>query len=300
MHKWHKGFTWKTSSMWGGKKPRAWTNRSSLWATLVQSLSRTSRDYNTLLLIAHQRQQQQQQQPQEVSYNKVEISQFLSSSTIRNCSYTADANNTKLGRQVDTCVPSILTKNQLNRTPFAYPNCLSPKTALCWKCSSPNWQNCSQIWTSTNPNPKLCDRIEVLKVRNKITKFGANPSMSEPPITSLKTDRSDLRNLDIFTPTFSFPLLTWLWCSSVFSHPLTTATTFLACFLLSHTPSHQRVARVFFLYLLKEAPQPLDANLDQRFLHIGLPGLKLGCQHTSMWRDMTQQLHGLKPYEATP
>jgi hypothetical protein len=41
------------------------------------------------------------------------------------------------------------------------------------------------------------------------------------------------------------------------------------------------VARVFFLYLLKEAPQPLDVNLDQWLICVGLLGLMLGCQHTS-------------------
>jgi hypothetical protein len=49
---------------------------------------------------------------------------------------------------------------------------------------------------STDPNLKLCHHIEVLKVINKLTKFEANLSTFEPPIISLKTDRSDLRNLD--------------------------------------------------------------------------------------------------------
>jgi hypothetical protein len=85
--------------------------------------------------------------------------------------------------------------------------------------------------TSTDPNLKLCNRIEVLKVRNELTKL-ANPSTFEPPNTSLKTDRSELRNLDRFTSSSS-PLLTWLWCSSVCSHPLTAAAMFLACSCLS-------------------------------------------------------------------
>jgi hypothetical protein len=69
MHKWHKDLRGKPPQGEEGKTT-VWTNRStqaSLWATLVQSLSRTSRDYNTLLLVAHR---QQQQQPQEVRYNK--------------------------------------------------------------------------------------------------------------------------------------------------------------------------------------------------------------------------------------
>jgi hypothetical protein len=49
------------------------------------------------------------------------------------------------------------------------------------------------------------------------------------------------------------------------------------------------VARVFSFIPLKEVPQPLDANLDQRLTRVGLLGLMLGCQHTSMWRDMAQQ-----------
>jgi hypothetical protein len=74
----------------------------------------------------------------------------------------------------------------------------------------------------------------------------------------------------------SSPLLTWLWCSSVVSYPLTAAATFLDCSCsLTHTG--------------KKTHQPLDANLDQRFIRVGLTMLKLGCQHTSMWRDMAQQ-----------
>jgi hypothetical protein len=46
------------------------------------------------------------------------------------------------------------------------------------------------------------------------------------------------------------------------------------------------MARVFFLYLLKEAPQPLDAKLDQQLICVEILGLMLGCQHTSMWKDM--------------
>jgi hypothetical protein len=49
------------------------------------------------------------------------------------------------------------------------------------------------------------------------------------------------------------------------------------------------VARVFSFIPLKEAPQPLDTNLDQWLIRVGLLGLMLGCQHTSMWRDMAQQ-----------
>ena len=45
-------------------------------------------------------------------------------------------------------------------------------------------------------NLKLANQIEVLKVRNELTKFEVDPSVFEPPSTSLKTDRSDLRNLD--------------------------------------------------------------------------------------------------------
>jgi hypothetical protein len=89
----------------------------------------------------------------------------------------------------------------------------------------------------------MCNQIEVLKVRNKLTKFRANPSMFEPLDTSLKTDRSDL---DRFTSSSS-PLLTWLWCSSVVSHPFTAAATFLACFLLLSLTHSPRVARVFLL-----------------------------------------------------
>jgi hypothetical protein len=156
-----------------------------------------------------------------------------------NYSQTSDPNNMKLGRQVDIWVPNIWIKNELNRTPFAYRNCSSPKTILCWNFSSPNWQNCSQIWNSTYPNSKLCIRIEVLKLRNEFTKFGANPSTFEPPTTSLKTELSDLRILDRFTYSSSSPLLTWLWCSSVVSHPLTAAAMFLPCFSCSHTHNHQ-------------------------------------------------------------
>jgi hypothetical protein len=112
----------------------------------------------------------------------------------------------KLGRQVDICVTSILTKYQLNRTLFIYPNCLFPKTALCWNYSSLNWQNWSQIWTSTDPNPKQCNRIEVPKASNRITKFGANPSGFEPPTTSLNTYWLDLRNWDKFTSSSSSSL----------------------------------------------------------------------------------------------
>jgi hypothetical protein len=73
---------------------------------------------------------------------------------------------------------------------------------------------------TSDPNPKLCERIEVLKVRNELTKFGDNPSMFEPP-TTFKTDQTNLRNLDRSTSSSSSPLLTWLWCSSVHSHPFT-------------------------------------------------------------------------------
>jgi hypothetical protein len=51
---------------------------------------------------------------------------------------------------------------------------------------------------------------------------------------------------------------------------------------------------VFFLYLLKDATQPLDTNLDQRLIRVRLPGIKLGCQHTSMWRDMAQQFGSME------
>jgi hypothetical protein len=94
----------------------------------------------------------------------------------------------------------------------------------------------------------------------------------------LKIDRSDLRNLDRFISSSSSPLLTLLWCFSVFSYTLTAVATFLACSCLSLSPYHP-----------KEVPQPLDANLDQRLIHVGLLGLMLGCQHNSMWRDMAQQ-----------
>jgi hypothetical protein len=57
--------------------------------------------------------------------------------------------------------------------------------------------------------------------------------------------------------------------------------------LLSVTAT--KVARVFSFIPPKEAPQPLDANLDQRLIRVELLGLILDCQHTSMWRDMTQQ-----------
>jgi hypothetical protein len=66
MHKWHKDLRGNLLKV-RREKPWVWTNRSmqaSLWVTLVQSLSRTSRDYNTLLLVAHW------QQPQEIRYNK--------------------------------------------------------------------------------------------------------------------------------------------------------------------------------------------------------------------------------------
>jgi hypothetical protein len=56
------------------------------------------------------------------------------------------------------------------------------------------------------------------------------------------------------------------------SHPLIAAAMLLACSCLSHT-TPPRVARVFFLYLLKEAPQPLDANLDQWLICVELLGL---------------------------
>jgi hypothetical protein len=56
--------------------------------------------------------------------------------------------------------------------------------------------------------------------------------------------------------------------------------------LLSVTAT--KVARVFSFIPHKEVPQPLDANLDQRLTRVGLLGLMLGCQHTSMWRDMAQ------------
>jgi hypothetical protein len=78
-----------------------------------------------------------------------------------------------------------------------------------------------------------------------------------------------------------------LWCSSVLSHPLTAAATFLACSLACLTQP-PKVARVFSFMPLKEAPQPLDTNLDQRLIRVGLLGLMLGCQHTSIWRDMAQ------------
>jgi hypothetical protein len=120
------------------------------------------------------------------------------------------------------------------------------------------FQNCSVLTlqqsklTELTPNLNLhwpksqtMYQIKLLKVRNKLTKFGANPNTFEPPTTSLKIDRSDLRNLDRFTSSSS-PLLTWLWCFSVFSHPFTATVTFLACSL---THSHQGVSRVFFLYL---------------------------------------------------
>jgi hypothetical protein len=57
--------------------------------------------------------------------------------------------------------------------------------------------------------------------------------------------------------------------------------------LLSDTVT--KVARVFSFIPPKKAPQPLDANLDQRLIRVGLLELILGCQHTSMWRDMAQQ-----------
>jgi hypothetical protein len=64
--------------------------------------------------------------------------------------------------------------------------------------------------------------------------------------------------------------------------------------LLSVTAT--KVARVFSFIPPKEVPQPLDANLDQRLTRVGLLGLMLGCQHTSMWRDMAQHLHlNLRP-----
>jgi hypothetical protein len=74
----------------------------------------------------------------------------------------------------------------------------------------------------------------------------------------------------------------------MFSQPLTTAATFLACPFLSLSQP-PRVARVFYLYILKETPQPLNVNLDQWLIRVGLLGLMLGCRHTSMWRDMAKQ-----------
>jgi hypothetical protein len=43
----------------------------------------------------------------------------------------------------------------------------------------------------------------------------------------------------------------------------------LSCFSVTAT----KVARVFSFIPLKEAPQPLDANLDQRLIRVGLLGL---------------------------
>jgi hypothetical protein len=61
--------------------------------------------------------------------------------------------------------------------------------------------------------------------------------------------------------------------------------------LLSVTAT--KIARVFSFMPLKEAPQLLDTNLNQRLIRVGLLGLMLGCQHTSMWRDMAQHILGL-------
>jgi hypothetical protein len=54
-----------------------------------------------------------------------------------------------------------------------------------------------------------------------------------------------------------------------------------------------KVARVFSFIPPKKAPQPLNANLDQRLIRVGLLKLMLSCQHTSMWRDMAQHSFGL-------
>jgi hypothetical protein len=67
MYKWHKDLRGKPPQGEEGKTTGVDQPVHASFTSLVQSLSRTSRDYNTLLLVAHW---QQQQQPQEVRYNK--------------------------------------------------------------------------------------------------------------------------------------------------------------------------------------------------------------------------------------
>jgi hypothetical protein len=51
----------------------------------------------------------------------------------------------------------------------------------------------------------MCNQIEVLKVRNELTKFGTNSSTFESPTTSLKIDWSDQKSGQIHLFFFFFP-----------------------------------------------------------------------------------------------
>jgi hypothetical protein len=94
--------------------------------------------------------------------------------------------------------------------------------------------------------------------------------------TGLKTNKSNLRNLDLNYLSFS-PLLTWSWCYSVFSHPLTMAATFWLAFSLS-PPSY-----------LSRRQLNCWMRTSTNGWHVWTFMLMLGCQHTSVWSDMTQQ-----------
>lgn len=55
-----------------------------------------------------------------------------------------------------------------------------------WNCCNPNRANLSQTLCSNQPIPKPTNQIGELKVWNKLTKFGVDPTTFEPPIMSLK------------------------------------------------------------------------------------------------------------------
>ena len=196
MHKWHKDLRGKTSSRRGGKNhgcgptgPRKLHYEQPRYRVF----SRTSRDMQHTQYVANR---QQQQQPLE---GRLQQSRDITVSVPFNNQQTAlkpqHQTTPNLADKQTYVFPTISPNfssiaHHLLPKLFVYQNCLF------WNCSSPNCLNHSQIWCYTDSNLKPANQIEVLKVTNELTKYGVDPSTFEPPNTSLKIDRSDLRNLD--------------------------------------------------------------------------------------------------------
>ena len=104
-------------------------------------------------------------------------------------------------------------------------------------------------------------------MRNELTKFGANPTMFEPPITGLKMTGSEPPNLDRFP--FSFFFLSSHVVVCVF------------CSLPSHSSSYlsaqlRMEARVFSLLSFLGSISTVDSNRNQRCTSTGLVGYFTG------------------------